>query len=196
MKEEAGLATMLTNMDEAYARTQKLHAFCILTAACQRDAIVSESQDQLARRLHEAYVAGAKKAGESAAQNPSLVDWTHLPEEMKESNRLQADHVALKLRQIGCRLEFTGDVAGKVFEFQADEVERLARMEHARWLAEKKLAGWRFAAGPRDAAQKANPNMVPWAELSSSVRDANRKAITALPRQLEQMGLKIVRLAA
>ena len=47
------------------------------------------------------------------------------------------------------------------FAFTPEEVERLAEMEHERWLAERRALGW--TPGPRDPQKKTNPNLVPWA---------------------------------
>jgi hypothetical protein len=72
------------------------------------------------------------------------------------------------------------------FAFTPAEVERLAEMEHERWLAERRALGW--TAGPRDLQKKTNPNLVPWAELDDTAREMNRSSVRQLPLFLNRAG--------
>src|SRR5271166_5274021 len=81
------------------------------------------------KALHDTYLR------RSSRQGPS-------PEEWKESNRRQADHIAVKVRQIGCGLK-----KGKPdpsFQFSDEEIEKLAEIEHRRWMADRRLNGWSY----------------------------------------------------
>ena len=132
---------------ETLAGSDGVHIFGILDEACQPSAIESDSiVDRAARAIHEGYLAEARaNAGESRQTNKSLVPWQELPQHLKESNYAQAEHMGRKLQEIGAVL--VGDRPREPFEFTAEELQRLARLEHARWMEERLAAG--FVHGPR-----------------------------------------------
>ena len=77
-------------------------------------------------------------------------------------------------------------------QFEPEEIEVLARAEHARWVSERLRHGWRL--GPqRDVTEKRSPYLVPWELLSEEVRDLDRDSVRAIPRLLRESGLSIVR---
>ena len=59
--------------------------------------------------------------------------WAMLPEEIKDANRHQADHIPVKLRAVGCATRPVQDAQARPFEFTTAQVELMARMEHDRW---------------------------------------------------------------
>ncbi len=71
------------------------------------------------------------------------------------------------------------------FSFTPEEVERLAEMEHVRWMEER--------ADSEDDGE-ANPHMVPWSELDEKDKDIDRRFIRKLPQLLARAGFQIVRL--
>src|SRR5207249_1639910 len=101
--------------------------------------------------------------GHDLQSNPSLVPWERLPEGFKESNRNQADHIGLKLQAIGCDLAPLTEWDAHTFSFTPEEVERMAQMEHERWVEERQAQGWTY--GPRDNEKKTNPSLVAWNDL-------------------------------
>jgi hypothetical protein len=66
-------------------------------------------------------------------EDRSLVPWKHLAENLKESNRGQAEHIGSKLRQVHCFIAPRTDWNQPLFHLTPDEVEFLARMEHHRF---------------------------------------------------------------
>ncbi|HVR28033.1 MAG TPA: protein kinase [Thermoanaerobaculia bacterium] len=128
-----------------------LRAFPLLERTCQPDQLLSVGRETLARAMHEAYLRQQDAAGQSAAVNPAMVPWEALPEELKVSNRRQAGDIGRKLAAIGCELRAMRGWEAEPFELTEGEVDRMAQMEHARWLEEKREAGWTYAPGPRDA---------------------------------------------
>jgi hypothetical protein len=59
----------------------------------------------MAKALHNAYLRKSGGQGPSPEERSPSVSWEDLPEESRESNRRQAYHIAIKVRQIGCRLK-------------------------------------------------------------------------------------------
>jgi hypothetical protein len=90
----------------------------------------------------------------------------------------QADHIAVKLRAIGCETANISDHREAVRKFKAEDIELLAELEHTRW-----LAGWRY--GPSDRkAQRISPYLGPWGDLDPSIKKYDYDAITQIPERL------------
>jgi hypothetical protein len=143
--------------------------------------------EDMARAAHRVYVAAAMARGETPESNPSMVTWEELPEDLRAANRAQAEDVPRKLEAIGCEIGPTAED----FTFTDDEVEMLARLEHDRWMAERRSQGWTYAS-PRDNARKHHDKLVPWDELGDADREKDRTAVRTIPGFFSG-GLGIVR---
>jgi hypothetical protein len=128
--------------------------------------------------------------GERDPEDRSMTPWTVLEEDLRESNRQQADHIMIKLRAIGVEA-VPGDGSADGFEFTPNEIELLSRMEHTRWNAERLLAGW--TRGPKDIERQTSPYLCDWAELPESVREYDRAAVGSIPGLLRKVSLRPVR---
>jgi hypothetical protein len=159
----------------------------------------AESVEKSAREIHRAYVElslrrAAQEPGglEKARAKPELRDWDTLSEDLRESNRQQAAHLVFKLRAIGCEVLPVETDRLTVEIFSVDELELLARMEHARWVAERLIANWTFAK-EKSILRRENPNLVPWEDLKDNVREYDRDAILRIPKLLRAVGKKVCR---
>lgn len=147
-------------------------------------------RETLARTIHENY--RAAQAGLLPADAPGMQTWERLREDLRESNRRQADQIPEKLQAAGYGLRPAAGGEPAPFVFTPEEVEILARMEHDRWLAEKTSAGWRYGV-PRNDAQKLHPSLIPWEDLPESEKDKDRQPVRAIPELLAAAGLEISR---
>jgi K+ transport systems, NAD-binding component len=192
MTQDEGLGKLLAATRDGSHGFDNLHAFGFLEHTCQPDLVLGGTNEALARAIHEKYLREQERQGATRETNPALLPWDQLPEEIRESNRAQADHIGQKLRVIGCDISplATYDTAPPVFT--SDEVEQMARMEHERWMQEKRAQGVTF--GPRDAAKKTNPNLLAWEELPEESKKFNRDGVRELPALLEIAGFQIYRL--
>lgn len=152
----------------------------------------SSLQEVIAQAIHAEYVRNREAKGETKETNSTMVDWEQLPEHIKQSNRAQALHIEDKLKAIGCSIAQLGDGETRQFEFRPEEIERLARMEHERWVEERLASGW--TVGPRDVDRKTTPLLVPYEELSRAEQEKDREAVAGIPKILAMIGLKIRRL--
>lgn len=159
-----------------------------------RDIVLEETLDTRARAVHAHYRAQRLAHGEANAMLPADRPWEDLPEGFREASRHQADHMLAKLRAVGCDAVpgATSGGAASAFAFRPDEIETLARIEHRRWSAERRVAGWRFAPARRDDVRE-HPSLVPWEDLSESEREKDREAVRAIPAVLARAGLAIRR---
>jgi hypothetical protein len=189
---EAGLAALLGEDVSDGMGFAALHAFGLLDRTCHPDLLLRVTREQLAQALHEEYLRVAAAAGDTPATNAAMVPWSRLPEAMRESNRREADHIAAKLHAVGCGLGPLTDWDADAFAFTPDEVERLAEMEHARWLDEQRALGW-TTGSHKDEVKRTNPLLVPWAELAPDRRTQLHNVIRRLPRLLADAGFQIYR---
>jgi hypothetical protein len=154
-----------------------------------QDRLFNEKRDSIAQAIHEKYL--RNQQGRKPADDPAMASWETLLEPLKESNRHQAGQIMEKLRRIGCdiRLPVSGQLAS--FEFEPEEEEILAEMEHERWVDERRLEGWRL--GPRDPEKKISPYLVAWDNLDEPIKDYDRDAVRGIPGILAEVGLEIYR---
>jgi voltage-gated potassium channel Kch len=197
MARDAGLALLLEG--EAGGRAdwlRQVHAFGMSCDTCTSRLLLDQVLDAFACRIHENYLAkrraDAARDGQTLdANDPSLQPWAALRPDLRDSNRQQADHIAVKLRAVACRAE-PEDAPLPVFAgFTPDEVETLAIMEHNRWVAERLLAGW--TSGPKNQAKHQSPYLVAWEAVPDAVREYDRESVRALPALLALAGRRICR---
>jgi len=188
--EETGLATLVQGLHTAdVGGTFSPFAFFDRTCGPQ---LLPSSQEALARAIHETYVACRREQGQDEKANPAIRPWQDLPDDLRQSNYEQAQHTGSKLRAISCAVTSLLDWDAPPFALFGEEVELLARMEHERFLQERKAAGWRLGH-PKDLARKRSPALVPWDQLSEEEREFNRCLIRQLPNHLVREGFQVYR---
>ncbi len=148
------------------------------------DLLKGDSREALAQKIHEHYL---KKYPSEPAGKP----WSELPEQYKESNRLQADDMFRKLWRCGYTVRRARTTPVEPVPFSTEEIGIMAIMEHERWMEEKSDRGW--ICGPRDDSKKIHPSLVPWEELSKKDKDNDRNAVEIIPSLLASIGFDIVK---
>jgi hypothetical protein len=180
-------------LDTISSEQRRLIPFGMTEDTCSPDAIRREYNEALARAIHEQYVLSRQADSPRRPDNdPTLRPWEQLREDIRESNRQQADHIPIKLRAIGCKLTDLSSSGEPVTAFSDAEVKVLAPMEHARWNAERWIAGWTYAP-EKSVERRENPNLVPWGQLTEEIRGYDRTTVRLIPRLLEGVGQKICR---
>ncbi|MFK3982348.1 RyR domain-containing protein [Micromonospora sp. NPDC050397] len=164
-----------------------LRLYGVVRAACDPELI----GDDLARVIHEGYVAARQRRREAPWNTPALVPWEDLPETLRLANRAQAEDFGVKLREIGCVLAPRLG-PGEEYTLAEAEIERLALLEHERWIRERTADGWRYG-DLRDDSRRLHPAMTPWETLGAEMRARNHDAIREMPVILADAGFRIVR---
>ncbi|HXF88066.1 MAG TPA: RyR domain-containing protein [Xanthobacteraceae bacterium] len=143
--------------------------------ALLREIADPDGREALARALHECYLRG-QDVSQQAAQA-----WERLPDTLRRSNIRAADHLPAKLWTLGIdvsalepgSLPRLPDSAMRLLSDDrsatADDLrlEHLARIEHERWMIDRKLDGWSYGR-QRDNAKRLHPLLVHWEELKKS----------------------------
>ncbi len=195
---EAGDAAACLAADPLWAGTPTLFPVP-LDAQTVRALVVVPTPDypsgtleEMAMAFHAEYVRG------SAGKLPDpMKPWSKLETTYKTANLEQAKYAVQVLEACGFEVRPAADPAHPVIfdaaTFTADEVERMARMEHGRWNVERLRNGWR--PGPRDDTKKLHPCLVPWDDktLTEEIKDYDRNAVRKFPEILAKAGLEVVR---
>lgn len=150
----------------------------LLRPALIRGSVATE---RLAQALHTSYVEACRTRGEQMGSRPALLPWHELQEAHRESNRDQARHLGAKLAAIDCILVPAFDPSIAFSYRDESEVQMLARMEHDRWVRERRRA------------DPTHPNLVDWHCLPADARDKDAQFVRDLPRVLADFGFQVVR---
>jgi voltage-gated potassium channel Kch len=158
------------------------------------DALDDQTVRLLARAVHEHY-----QVTYGAAGDVSAVPWDELDQSLRRSNEAQARHIPVKLAAIGCSWRTAADAAAEgltsVDAFTDVELDRLARLEHERWMRDRQQDGW--IPAPRDqqkdVLRRRSPSLVRWEELDEVEVQKDVDAVTTIPAVLARAGLVVVR---
>jgi len=152
---------------------------------CNLQAVTRSSREQLARAFHQDYQDHFQKG-----QTQGGPSWEELDEALRNSNRLQAEHVAVKLSTIGCKAVRADAVTKekRLTEIPEPQLELLAKMEHYRWVAERLMDGWSF--GPKrddpeqDLIHRQRETLCPWEQVPAPEREKDCVHVRRIPRVL------------
>ena len=84
MTHEAGLARLLEGEEGSGQDFDNLHAFGLLDRTCTAELLTLGTHEILAREIHEAYVRGRIRAGETRETNVAMAPWAELRREVQE----------------------------------------------------------------------------------------------------------------
>lgn len=193
MQEDVGLATLLRGEGLLGSKFANLHGFGLLDRTWTLRSVLSGVAETLARALHKNYRKNRFAEGETVTTNSSLAPWGKLPTDARHANRQQALSICKGLRQVDCDLEPLQDWRSPPIKLSAEELNLLARIEHNRWVAERKEQGWTKGT-EKDPDRKTHPWLEPWAELTDEdAKTRVRADMNTLPLALAEIGFAIRR---
>lgn len=141
-----------------------------VASVCRLDFFFGDREAR-ARALH------AFHQSRNAAATAAAAAWKELPETFRQSNRRAVDHLDVKER---LARHLTGEpLLDKALASRPDLLDQFAAMEHNSWRLDRELDGWRHGETRDDVARR-HPDLVPFAELSEDVREANRLIVRKL----------------
>jgi hypothetical protein len=150
--------------------------------------------EKLAEAAHELFCDDLKRKGytygpvtqKEKKVHSSLRPYAELPEDEKEQNRSTVRDIPHKLEYAGYRIAPAcgGEEGLKLSEA---EIEKLAKMEHERWVGKKLDWGWHHAT-VTDKGRKLHKDLVPWEQLPPDEREKDIVFIRSIPRILERSG--------
>lgn len=213
-RSDVGLGLVFSDRLQSELVGRHVKPFGTMDQVCNAQSLELEEADRMGKAMHDSYVAEQMKKGDTPENNSSLRPWDALSENFKNSNRLAADHIPVKMRAIGYRLEKLPATADRITEFTPEQVELMSRMEHARYLAERFMDGWRPSAedpvpdpqtgalkpAVKDPVRKTNPTLIPWDDLDhperslpEKEREKDREQVRKIPEIVHSAGWYIRR---
>jgi voltage-gated potassium channel Kch len=187
---ESGLGALIHG--HTAAGRSNLRIFPFLERTCTVAAVDAGIREQLARSVHEQYLADLT---DTSASSDLRRSWDELTEDQRDPSRRRVDGVLGDFDLLGYTLAPLRRWGAPVVELTEDEVVRMAEREHERWRVDRTRAGWTWAP-ERDNVAKHNPLLVAWSDLSDDARRFNIDAVRALPAMLARAGYEPVRSAA
>ena len=169
------------------------------------DVALEGARDKMAQGVHEHYFSKLQQEGGlHTPPRPAERHWHELDDFLRESNRQQVAHLAIKLRVLGVRIVPDGKVQPNRDSSSLAAVaagtpvfEAVARMEHQRWMAFHLVRGWQQAkAGQtRNDALKIHDCLISFDELSQKIADYDRDTVKNLPMLCADAGLRLERVS-
>ncbi len=141
-----------------------------------------DSWERAARVVHEQYRAEMQRHGALNPQEPAHRPWERLDPFRKETNIRQVTTALAAAEQIG---RSWGPVIDRAApdglesseEVRAEDLDRLARMEHESWRQHLQDNGWRYGA-QRDNARRLHPSLQTFDELTADDQDKTRQGVS------------------
>lgn len=156
-----------------------LQAFGANEATASRGVIVDSDLDRGAAIAHKIYQEDMANKPDVDMQRLEAVAraWDNVPETYRAANRAVADSALIKLWDMGWKPALG---AKGTLEPPIDPalLTRLAEVEHARWVAERLMSGWRPGA-ERNNRLMVHPNIVAWDQLSDDVKKRDETQVRA-----------------
>ncbi|HUD46764.1 MAG TPA: NAD-binding protein [Candidatus Baltobacteraceae bacterium] len=201
MSSRGGLASLLPTEPPEFGSVQStpqtnllhgINSFGTLDQLSTPGMVVDETLDTLAKRIHDHFILAGHAKALASAHSPrddaGMHAWDVLEEDYRNSNRQQALHLQIKLRAFGMRLAPDNfqtirlSSSEEVVKNFIDDltVEVMAKMEHARWCAERLLAGWEYAP-EENRMERLHPDLVPWDQLSEASQAKARNIVRMIP---------------
>ncbi len=153
----------------------------------------TESNDVITELAHASFA--RYTADRASSGTPSeYAAFSDQPEDLRRSSIEHIRSVPEKLKTLGYEVMPAGSCYPdqRVNALSTSEVECLAILEHRRWIAERKAAGWTYDL-TKDVTLKTSPYLIPWEDLPERAREWNRSAARSIPALLASVGLAVVK---
>jgi hypothetical protein len=151
---------------------------------CLFDNII---EDSLAESAHISYLETLKQLGWYNPESENQVEWKELKPTYRWANRYLSDSYNIKLAVAGKKVTLFNNKL-QVDSFTKEETDRLAPLEHSRWIAERALSGWQSGSA-RNNELKINHLMVPWEDVDENTRKFDRIIYDYIPDALQKIKL-------
>jgi ppGpp synthetase/RelA/SpoT-type nucleotidyltranferase len=163
------------------------------------ETILSDAEiGELAPKVHEFYMEKElvkfKSNTEDINKYKVLMPWKNLNPLLQKSNKKQVAFYEHILKRAGLSIRKSDNpVVINIGETVVPEAyELLAKLEHARWNAERLLEGWRY--GPKDIANKLNPYLVAWDKLDNEIKSYDFDPVNNIPQLLAKIGYEVYKI--
>ena len=159
------------------AQQERLRFFPWRTETVERKLLLEDTLYRRAKRINLRYAHLYQGAAETAENLET--EWSKLDPFARYANLSSADYHEIRLSL----LEAQG-LPARADELSAEDMERLAHLEHIRWCRYYYLNNWRFGqpegGTAKDPAHRLHPQLIPYDELSEGEKEKDRENIRIL----------------
>jgi hypothetical protein len=160
-------------------------AFGDLGSILRASEFMAGAPDAAARDVHEAYRAALTPERRDDPSNRSAYPWDRLDETRRQNNRDVVAHIPAKFASAGIDpARWRGGVGlprlgpGERLFHDASQLEVLAELEHERFLAQRRMDGWRRTdLASQDESGRLHPTLVAYDALSEDVKELDRAIV-------------------
>ena len=153
-----------------HGRFANLRAFGGLLRPESIGRVLDREGEAMAIALHAAYQDATRAL--PPGRPDSIAAWDALPENLRDANRAAAEHAPLLLAAAGLR---PGDAADEA------AIERMTRIEHRRWMADRIDRGWRHAL-TRNNLLLHHPSLRDYDALPNDEQEKDRSQVRTVLR--------------
>ncbi len=194
---ESGHAAVELLKDDEWCNHENLHVIPNETESVWtflnhkiRSVLTSKQLEDTAKVIHENYV---KEQIELERDELNLKPWDTLSSDLKDSNINQAIFICELLSSVGYGIRKPQKDGKEVKSFHKDDIIKMSRMEHGRFVVERLMKGWKY--GPqKDIEKKISPYLISWDDLTEEVKQYDFDAIVNFPKLLEAAGYEIYKM--
>jgi hypothetical protein len=128
----------------------------------------------------------------SKKEHSLIKPYAELSEDDKEGNRNNVRDIPNKLASVGYAMVQTrgNETPGR---FKNNEIEKLAEMEHERWMQERLNNGWHYAK-KTDRTIKLHKSLISWGKLPEDEKEKDRALVKSIIKILAKAGYTIIKL--
>jgi hypothetical protein len=157
-----------------------LQAFGSLETTATRAYVIDGLLDVGAAVVHRLYDAAMAAQTDIDMRKLEAMKkgWSAIPETYRNASRASADSALVKLWDLGWRPAPEGVRGDRDPAIDPSQHQRLAEIEHGRWVAERLLNGWRPAT-VRDNKLMLHTDLVPWVALTDELQGRDRVQVRA-----------------
>ena len=153
------------------------------------DLLHDQMREALAHDVHNAYLASRAGQPDFGRKHNELA-WERISPAARQASRAHVDGIIDQLQATWHQVEPLYDWDEPHLVLSAPAVEAMAELEHLRWVAATRAAGYR--PGPaRDETEKRHELLVPWSELPEDAREIDREMVRRRPAILANAGFRV-----
>lgn len=119
-----------------------------------------------------------------------IMEWERLSASLRNSNIRQVAFMEHIFKRGGLKFVKSDHPQKFTIHNEYPTLKEMAKLEHARWNAERLLDGWKF--GPKDVLNKRTPYLIPWDELDDDIKPFDYDPIIRFPELLLKIGYEVV----
>jgi hypothetical protein len=156
--------------------------------------------EKLAEAAHDVFCEDLTSKGykygpvtqKSKKEHSLIKPYAELSEDDKEGNRNNVRDIPNKLASVGYAMVQTrgNETPGR---FKNNEIEKLAEMEHERWMQERLNNGWHYAK-KTDRTIKLHKSLISWGKLPEDEKEKDRALVKSIIKILAKAGYTIIKL--